>query len=416
MTAEIAILNRTAVALAADSIVTLSGPGGSRTYDSAEKIFELSNFQPIGLMIYNNAKFVNAPLEIIARRFRETLTEKQFTSLLQVWPTFERFLLHFPRNLADECSHLESLLDAEFSNLREAQFNDMLRNMPWPDEVKERIKQQNQFYLKTVKERRKELKQIRIPDFLPDKTLEDFSETYGHSVTSLALVAFEKPPAALIKELIGLAFDVVRSSTRSEAYTGFVIAGFGEEDIFPSLYHVMCDGIYFEQLRIVGDREVTDIDRRGEQATIKAFAQTDMPERFIDGIDRQFENQIKKMLNNMVANLVQSLINPDDDDLTQKIKNAIGERIDDGINQLKQFSRQELSSVVAHLSKKELAEFSYSLVELTSHKRRYSSQQETVGGPIDVAILTRNEGFIWVRRKHYFDANLNPRYQERNQT
>ncbi len=113
MTAEIAILNRTAVALAADSIVTLSSSNGSKTYDSAEKIFELSHHQPIGLMIYNNAEFVNAPLEIIARRFRETLTTEQFSELVQVWPEFENFLLRFPRELGDECTHLESLLDAE---------------------------------------------------------------------------------------------------------------------------------------------------------------------------------------------------------------------------------------------------------------------------------------------------------------
>jgi hypothetical protein len=60
------------------------------------------------------------------------------------------------------------------------------------------------------------------------------------------------------------------------------------------------------------------------------------------------------------------------------------------------------------MSKKELGEVAFSLVELTSRKRRYSTDLDTVGGPIDVAILTRNEGFVWVRRKHYFDAELNP--------
>ena len=73
-------------------------------------------------------------------------------------------------------------------------------------------------------------------------------------------------------------------------------------------------------------------------------------------------------------------------------------------------SADALRSVVNHLSKKELGEVAYSLVELTSRKRRYSSEMETVGGPIDVAILTQNEGFIWVRRKHYFDTDLNPAY------
>jgi hypothetical protein len=62
------------------------------------------------------------------------------------------------------------------------------------------------------------------------------------------------------------------------------------------------------------------------------------------------------------------------------------------------------------MSKKELAEMAHALVELTSKKRRFSIEQETVGGPIDVAIVTRNEGFIWIRRKHYFDRDANQGY------
>ncbi len=74
MTAEIAILNRTAVALAADSIATLAGPSERKTYDSAEKIFELSRNQPIGLMVYNNTELYGIPLEILARDFREQIS------------------------------------------------------------------------------------------------------------------------------------------------------------------------------------------------------------------------------------------------------------------------------------------------------------------------------------------------------
>jgi hypothetical protein len=88
-------------------------------------------------------------------------------------------------------------------------------------------------------------------------------------------------------------------------------------------------------------------------------------------------------------------------------------RFQTGVQRLKTQSEQNLKGVVDHLSKKELADVAYSLVELTSRKRRYSSDPETVGGPIDVAILTRNEGFIWVRRKHYFDAELNPGFVKR---
>jgi hypothetical protein len=48
-----------------------------------------------------------------------------------------------------------------------------------------------------------------------------------------------------------------------------------------------------------------------------------------------------------------------------------------------------------------------SLVTLTSLKRRISMEHETVGGPVDVAVLTKGDGLVWTKRKHYFDPTLN---------
>ncbi len=60
------------------------------------------------------------------------------------------------------------------------------------------------------------------------------------------------------------------------------------------------------------------------------------------------------------------------------------------------------------LPKDELAAMAESLVNLTSFKRRISMDEETVGGPIDVAVISKGDGFIWIKRKHYFDPKLNP--------
>jgi hypothetical protein len=35
---------------------------------------------------------------------------------------------------------------------------------------------------------------------------------------------------------------------------------------------------------------------------------------------------------------------------------------------------------------------------------------ETVGGPIDVAVISKGDGFIWIKRKHYFKSELNPQF------
>ena len=46
MTTEIAILNRSAVALAADSAVSVATPNGIKVYDGVNKLFELITGRP----------------------------------------------------------------------------------------------------------------------------------------------------------------------------------------------------------------------------------------------------------------------------------------------------------------------------------------------------------------------------------
>ena len=55
MTAEIALLNKTAVALAADSAMTVQGTG--KIYP-ANKLFALNKRHPVGIMVFNNAEYM----------------------------------------------------------------------------------------------------------------------------------------------------------------------------------------------------------------------------------------------------------------------------------------------------------------------------------------------------------------------
>ena len=53
----------------------------------------------------------------------------------------------------------------------------------------------------------------------------------------------------------------------------------------------------------------------------------------------------------------------------------------------------------------DLGEF---LVDLTIRLTRFMPGPPTVGGPIEVAGITKHEGFKWVKRKHYYQGDLNP--------
>jgi hypothetical protein len=46
-------------------------------------------------------------------------------------------------------------------------------------------------------------------------------------------------------------------------------------------------------------------------------------------------------------------------------------------------------------------------VETAARYAKYGPRHETIGGPIDIAAITKHEGFKWVERKHYYAAELN---------
>lgn len=53
----------------------------------------------------------------------------------------------------------------------------------------------------------------------------------------------------------------------------------------------------------------------------------------------------------------------------------------------------------------DLAEF---LVDLTIKFSRFMPGAPTVGGPIEIAAISKHEGFRWIKRKYYFKREMNP--------
>lgn len=92
MTAEIAIMNKEAIAIAADSAVTLREEKGQKIFTSANKIFTLSKYHPVGIMIYGNARFMEVPWETIIKIYRCRLSRRRFDTLKEYANDFMMFL------------------------------------------------------------------------------------------------------------------------------------------------------------------------------------------------------------------------------------------------------------------------------------------------------------------------------------
>jgi hypothetical protein len=91
MTAEIAVLNRNAVALAADSAVTLQLPEGPKVY-KANKLFMLSKYRPVGVMIYGAADFMGIPWDTIIKQYRAQLGTRGFQRVQNYADDFFRYI------------------------------------------------------------------------------------------------------------------------------------------------------------------------------------------------------------------------------------------------------------------------------------------------------------------------------------
>ena len=73
-----------------------------------------------------------------------------------------------------------------------------------------------------------------------------------------------------------------------------------------------------------------------------------------------------------------------------------------------------VKSTLRFLSKDEMADLAESLIKFTSLRRRVSDEYETVKKPVDVAIISKHDGFVWVRRKLYFSSEFNMGYCNRS--
>lgn len=201
--------------------------------------------------------------------------------------------------------------------------------------------------------------------------------------------------------------------------TGLVFAGFGEKEIFPTLLEYRLDGVIDNKIRGELNSE-EDIDRNEHPALIQPFAQSEMVQRFMEDVDNQYQSYINQLFLNVLMDFSLSVLqkvvpNASDEELKKMLEN-LNTPLVKSLEEFKSLSKnfrmlhfaRPVIQMVTVLPKEELAHMAEALISLTSMKRRVSAEMETVGGPVDVALISKEDGFIWVKRKHYFDQELNP--------
>lgn len=427
MTAEIAILNKTAVALAADSAVTISaGSKEEKIFDSADKLFELSDRNPIAIMIYNGMQFMETPLPSLIRQFRDLCPP--VLKVEDAANEFLKFLNKFGEEAPSEVkdTSLFSVINPVLRGIRnrltdkfqKRVFDPNINTEDYKLILEEIFENELDAYLRVLNRRGDA---NFIGDGGPLVIPKDQSQLIGNMIRDVFPTANRSNMSKLRRiSKLSLQKDVL-----SVGLTGIVVAGFGTNELFPTLISYEIDGMICGRLKYIRSNYV-DIDRVGTRAKVLPFAQKEMVERFLYGLDDGIERKVTKFCKETVKNIKNGVLDniefEDSGDRAALEKKADGaERAFlDGLQKtafdsIRSQSQHEIEDMVEFMPKPELAKMAEALVNLTSIKRRVSRGMETVGGPIDVAIVSQAEGFVWVKRKHYFPPELNTRYLGRVQ-
>lgn len=417
MTAVVGILNKQAVAVAADSAVTISGGNGRKIFNHANKIFRLSYAQPVGIMLYNSANFMQTPWEILIKVYREQLGKRTFPKLEDYQTDFLKFLRnkHYFTDSGGQKQACFEFCHNVFAIIKQQAFQPIQPQLPLNQEqIAAKISAQIQLIYQ-------QLTSVQQP------TCEEFAtytrpqfDTFFNDILDITIkqnfedlnIILNESDRSLVKSIV---FEILKSTNFLNNFTGLIFIGYGVLEIFPSLIPLQISFVIGNRLRYFVDENTKINISHQSGSAIRPFAQTDVINTILTGVDPSlsdlYTNNFKDFLNGYNNFLLQQ-IGESNPLLVQQIRGIDVQNI---VNQYAQKNEdikrikyiEPLMNAVGTLSKEDLAEMAESLIYLTYLKRRITFAEESVGGPVDVAIISKTDGFIWLKRKHYFKPELN---------
>jgi hypothetical protein len=422
-------MNSLAVALAADSAATVSGGRGDKVYKSANKLFMLSECHPVGVMVYNNGTLLGVPWETIIKLFRRELASEELPTIADYSRKFLAFLdgntRLFPESVQNTC--FLDLIRTRFESLiREVQVALMTDIMQEAGGAS-----LDDFLAETKRVVRRERDRMQVLSDCPCCSAELAKGLIGKAsgqVNDIIRDVFQSleldsETTTALYQLAG--FYVSKEEITPETLSGLVIAGFGRDEHFPVMQSFEIGNVYGDRLKYVTRHDFhVDPLEQDKESCVEPFADAEMAQTFLSGINAKFQVRVLEETAHTVVGLVDGAIDAIGD-LTPGQKESWKQRIgpareaamEELWDQLEHHRKtkhlEPIHNAIRNLPKDELAHVAASLVNLNSFQKRMSLDPETVGGPIDVAVISKGDGFVWIDRKHYFRPELNQHFLSR---
>ena len=415
MSAGICIMNRNAIAMAADSAVTIGDHAA--IHNSANKLFSLSRSAPVALIVYANASLMTVPVEIIVKQYKKQLQDKTFSRLAEYVDDFLNYignhsdLFRFSMNeenyIMDVFANLMSGLIGDYNKFSGDKISETGRILTQEEinDIGERTCQSTITFVRSFPKRT----DYCFANDINSRYLSRFVDfVHGHS-------EFKWMSNEQIEMVCKTACEIYDTDFERNGYVGFAVAGYGNSEIYPHMTHLHVSGSINGKLRyrVVEEAEICE----KTPASIAPLAQTDVMQTFLFGINDRFiedlSQEIPKQINESISAIDDNCFADGKKADVQIQMNSVTGRI---LGHMREVATKDymlpIIQSVASLPIEELALLAESMINITSLRRKVAIDRNigTVGGPIDVAIISKGDGFIWLKRKHYFERKYNPQY------
>ena len=414
MTSEIAVMNQRAVALAADSAVTLIDGGTVVVRNDQRKLYNLVGGQPVGVMFFGVADMMGHPWEHLIEHYQKIgkpgalphirAYASGFVGMLdnleEFFPKnrqrdeYKRLLASVFRYIFHLAQYLRESGGEERAHVSDAAILEEAIKRVWRD-----------YQFRDDGSPRGDLA------CFPSGFAETVRKTYSADMDEVIAYGFQpfglsKNATAHLKEI---AVYAVVKDLFLEDVTGLVFAGFGSEERYPVVTTWFVSAIVGGIVkRAEASFDQIDGDTRSK---IRVFADSEVTNAFIRGIDFNLERRVYGALNMLMHALVDQVVgafpNADpvlkEDIRRQFQSNYIPQYFDVFRGIIGDYQQHAYINPVLRVleiaSRTELAETARELVSLNVFKKRIMAQKQTVGGAIDVAIISREGGFQWHSRQ-----------------
>lgn len=408
MTAIVGVLNKHGVALAADSAVTFGNT--HKVVNTGNKVFALSKYYPVTVATYGISSFMGVPWDIILKLYRKQLQRESFHTLKEYVLDFIQFL-HKNNFFSDEVTKHQYLQE----NIRDF-YNKILAQARAEKDYTE----ENRFSLIEKKLKKCIEDNINSTLLCPEYADYDYDSFLRYSSADFQAV-FNNQKIISSEEFRDFFCKAYYYYLRITLFTndasGLIVAGYGESEIYPSLFSIVLTFGIDGRLHYYWTEQAI-IDEHGTVASVIPFAQVDVAQTIIRGVNPSFYEVVAQTFKDSIKGLVSlfaGVIKNVDIEASKTIKKLNTDAITNEFiaktqSQFKQRYTDALLNTIVGLDKEDMSNMAESFVSLTSLVRRMSPGEETVGGPVDVVFVSKCDGLIWMKRKHYFDPSLNTQF------